>query len=95
VQVIGGVEADDAGDERPGAEETTSEGRQLVGGLGIRGVCGRDELIGGVFGVVGRRGGRQLRVADEAAVVDATREMEGCVGLDAVADRDGRELSRG
>ena len=92
VQVVGGVASDDAGDQGPGAEEASGQRGQLVGGLGIGLVLGGDELVGRVVRVVGGRLGREAGVADEAAVVDAAGEVEGRVGLHAVANGDGREL---
>ena len=86
VQVVRGIAPHHAGDQGPGAEQTRRQRGELVAGLGV-GLVG-DELVDGVFGVerLGRDG--ELGVADEAAVVDATGEVEGRVGLDAVADGD-------
>ncbi len=82
VQVVGGVAADDAGDERPGAKEASGERRQLVGRVGILRVARRHELVGAVLGVaaVGSRLG-ELRVGHEAAVVDAPRKVQRQVRL--------------
>lgn len=54
VQVVGGVEADDADDEGPGAEEAAGQRGELVGSLGV--VVGGDEFVDRVFGVEGGRG---------------------------------------
>lgn len=57
-EVIGGVHADDAGDEGPGAEEAAHERGDLVDGVARGGRGGRgDELLGRVLRVeVGRLG---------------------------------------
>lgn len=91
MQIVGGVATDDAGDEGPGAEQAAGEGGHLVRGVG--GVGGReDELVDRVFGVKVGRGGRQLGVADEAAVVKAAGEVQRRVSLEGVAYGDDGEL---
>lgn len=78
------IASNDAGDDRPRSEQPSGEGRQLVRSLGV--VLGMDQLAGRVFGVeIGGCGG-QLGVSDEAAVVDAPREVQSRVGLEGVAD---------
>lgn len=54
MQMIGRVTTNNAGDERPSAKQTTGEGCQLVCSLGIGLVLGGDQLVGRVFGIVGR-----------------------------------------
>lgn len=94
VQVVGGVAAHDAGDERPGAKEPASERRQLVGRLGIARVARGHELVDAVLGVaaVRRRLAAERRVGHEAAVVDAPRKVQRQVRLQGVADGDDGEL---
>lgn len=92
VEVIGGVAADNAGDDGPCAKEAAGKGRHLVDGLGVLLVGGGNQLIGAVFRVMISRGGRETGVRQEAAIVDSSREVEGRVGLDRVADGDDGEL---
>lgn len=79
-----------AGDQGPGAEETAGKGRELVRRLGVR--LSWDELVDRILRVKGRGRRGKLGVADETAVVDAAGEVEGRVGLDAVADGNDGQL---
>ena len=86
VEVIGGIEAHDARDERPGAEEACGQGVYLVLGALVRGGVGRDELVDGVLGDEGRGTGGEGGVRDEEAVVEAAAVVEGQVVLGRVSD---------
>lgn len=82
VEVIGGVAANDAGDDCPCAKEAARKGRHLIDGLGVLLVGSGNQLVGAVFGVVVCRSGREPRVGQEATIVDSSREVQGRVRLD-------------
>lgn len=90
VKVVSGVASNNAGDKSPSAEESTSEGSKLVGGLGV--VLSRNQLVGLVFGFEGLGLGGKLGVADESTVVDSSGKVQGGVRLQRVADGDNGEL---
>lgn len=90
VQVVGSVASNNRRNDSPGAKESTGKGSDLVGRLGV--VLRRDQLVDTVLWVVIGRGGRELRVANEATVVDAPAEVQRHIRLKRVADGDEGEL---